>query len=138
VCKNGDRFAALEPIKMGLARLYGSTSAGAVRGLSLRMDNGTQYLSDHFTNQIKFRGIHPSHSFVAEPRGNGVVERFNRTLKEQVIHGRVYRNLDEPRNAVRQFADRYNAQWQVEKNSFLSPNQAREQWNAAMSARPAA
>ncbi len=59
------------------------------------MDHGTQYLSDHFTNQIKFWGIHPSYSFVAAPQGNGVVERFNRTLKEQVIHGRVYRNLDE-------------------------------------------
>jgi transposase InsO family protein len=138
VCKKGDRFAALEPIKMGLARLYGSTSAGAARGLSLRMDHGTQYLSDHFTNQIKFWGIHPSYSFVAEPQGNGVVERFNRTLKEQVIHGRVYRNLDELRDAVRQFVDRYNAQWLVEKNGFLSPNQAREQWNVAMSVRPAA
>jgi len=55
----------------------------------LRMDHGTQYLSDHFTNQVKFWGIHPSYSFVAEPQGNGVVERFNRTLKEQVIHGRI-------------------------------------------------
>jgi hypothetical protein len=26
----------------------------------------------------------------------------------------------------------------VEKNGFLSPDQAREQWNAAMSLRPAA
>ncbi len=67
-----------------------------------------------------------------------MVQRFNRTLKEQVIHGRVYRNLDELRDAVRQFVDRYNAQWLVEKNGFLSPNQAREQWNAAMSVRPAA
>ena len=138
VCKKGDRFAALEPIQMGLARLFGSTSAGVARGLSLRMDHGTQYLSDHFTNQIKFWGIQPSYSFVAEPQGNGVVERFNRTLKEQVIHGRVYRNLDELRNAVRQFVDRYNAQWLVEKNGFLSPNQAREKWNAARSVRSAA
>ena len=32
VCKRGDRFAALQPISMGLARLYASTSAGAARG----------------------------------------------------------------------------------------------------------
>ena len=31
VCKRGDRFAALQPISMGLARLYASTSAGAAR-----------------------------------------------------------------------------------------------------------
>ena len=76
---------------MGLAGLYGSTAAGAARGLALRMDHGSQYLSDHFTNQIKFWGIQPSYAFVAEPcQTNGVAERFNRTLKEQIIHGRIY------------------------------------------------
>ena len=91
VCKRGDRFAALQPISMGLARLYASTSAGAARGLALRMDHGSQYLSDHFTNQIKFWGIQPSYAFVEQPQTNGVAERFNRTLKEQIIHGRIYR-----------------------------------------------
>ena len=57
------------------------------------MDHGSQYLSDHFTNQIKFWGIQPSYAFVAEPQTNGVAERFNRTLKEQIIHGRIYRNM---------------------------------------------
>ena len=72
VCTRGDRFAALQPISMGLAGLYGSTAAGAARGLALRMDHGSQYLSDHFTNQIKFWGIQPSYAFVAEPQTNGV------------------------------------------------------------------
>ena len=138
VCKTGNRFAALEPIKMALTRLYGSTTADAARGLSLRMDHGTQYLSDHFTGQIRFWGIHPSYSFVAEPQGNGVVERFNRTLKEQVVHGRVYRNIDELRGAVRQFVKLYNDQWLVEKNGFLSPSQARKKWYAALTVRDAA
>ena len=75
VCKRGDRFAALQPISMGLAGLYGSTAAGAARGLALRMDHGSQYLSDHFTNQIKFWGIQPSYAFVAEPQTNGVAEQ---------------------------------------------------------------
>jgi transposase InsO family protein len=84
------------------------------------------------------RGIHPSYSFVAEPQGNGVVERFNRTLKEQVVHGRVYRNIDELRGAVRKFVKLYNDQWLVEKNGFLSPSQAREKWYAALTVRDAA
>ena len=62
------------------------------------MDHGSQYLSDHFTNQIKFWGIQPSYAFVAEPQTNGVAERFNRTLKEQIIHGRIYRNIAELRS----------------------------------------
>ena len=92
-------------------------AAGAARGLALRMDHGSQYLSDHFTNQIKFWGIQPSYAFVEEPQTNGVAERFNRTLKEQIIHGRIYRNIAELRNAVRGFVER-NAQWIVEKNGY--------------------
>ena len=121
-----------------LAGLYGSTAAGAARGLALRMDHGSQYLSDHFTNQIKFWGIQPSYAFVAEPQTNGVAERFNRTLKEQIIHGRIYRNIAELRDAVRDFVELYNAQWIVEKNGYLSPAQARQAWHAAISIRPAA
>ena len=89
----------------GLPWLYGSTAAGAARGLALRMDHGSQYLSDHFTNQIKFWGIQPSYAFVAEPQTNGVAERFNRTLKEQIIHGRIDRNIAELRDAVRDFVE---------------------------------
>ena len=105
----------------------------AARGLALRMDHGSQYLSE-----IKFWGIQPSYAFVEQPQTNGVAERFNRTLKEQIIHGRIYRNIAELRNAVRGFVEQYNAQWIVEKNGYLSPAQAHQAWHTAMSLRPAA
>jgi transposase InsO family protein len=60
VCKTGNRFAALEPIAAGLTRLYGSVGADSARGLRLRMDNGTQYLADHFLKQIRYWGIQAS------------------------------------------------------------------------------
>ena len=82
VCKMGSRFAALEPVAQGLRRLYGSVEADVARGLALRMDHGSQYLSDHFLNQLRYWGIHPSFGFLEEPETNGVVERWNRTLKE--------------------------------------------------------
>ena len=97
VCKVGNRFAALEPVAQGLRRLYGSVEADVARGLALRMDHGSQYLSDHFLNQLRYWGIHPSFSFLKEPETNGVVERWNRTLKEQAVYGRVFRNLAEVR-----------------------------------------
>ena len=75
---------------------------------------------------------------LTEPQANGVAGRFNRTLKEQIIHGRIYRNIAELRDAVRDFVELYNAQWIVEKNGYLSPAQARQAWHAAISIRPAA
>lgn len=124
--KIGNRFAALEPIAQGLTRHFGSTSADVARGLCLRFDHGTQYMADHFLNQARFWGITPSPAFVAEPQTNGVAERFNRTLKEQAIHGRIFRNLEAVREAIGEFVARYNAHWRLEKLGFLSPREARQ------------
>jgi transposase InsO family protein len=57
-----------------------------------------------------------------------VAERFNRTLKEQVIHGRTYRNVEEFRAAVTDFVHTYNHHWRLEKLGFLTPVEARQQY----------
>ena len=111
---------------MGLAGLYGSSGA-------LRMDHGSQYLSDHFTNQIKFWGIQPSYAFVADRRA---VQSHAEGTDHPWSH--CYRSIAELRDAVRDFVELYNAQWIVEKNGYLSPAQARQAWHAAISIRPAA
>ena len=72
VSKHGDRYAALEPISQGLTSLYGSVAAEVARGLLLRMDHGSQYLSDHFVNQVRFWGIKPCFAFVEHPRPTGL------------------------------------------------------------------
>jgi transposase InsO family protein len=125
VAKLGDRFAALEPVAQGVKRIYGSLEQGAARGLSVRMDHGTQYLSDHFAKQLKFWGITPSYAFVEEPQTNGVAERFLGIVREQVLNGRIFRNIEEVRHAMAEFVERFNGQWIVEKLNFLSPAAAR-------------
>lgn len=129
VVKTGDRFAALQPLSMALKQRRGSVGEGVARGLTLRMDNGSQYLSEHFQNQIKFWGMAPSFAFVAQPETNGVVERFNKTLKEQIVHGRLCRNIEELRAAVGAFVETYNRHWLIEKLGFKSPWQARQEFD---------
>ena len=125
VTKRGDRFAACEPVAQGILAEFGSVEAGAARGVTLRIDHGSQYLSDHFQKQIRAWGMAPSFAFLEQPQTNGVVERFFRTLKEQVIYGRTYENLEEVRQAVSEFVELYNNEWLIEKNGFLSPADAR-------------
>jgi transposase InsO family protein len=79
-------------------------------------------------------GIRPSFGFVEEPETNGVAEWFNRTLKEQVIHGRIYRNLEEVRAAVGEFVERYNREWRLEKIGFQTPLEARPAYGLRLAA----
>ncbi len=81
----GDRFAALEPIRQAVRERFGLFGADVARGLKLRHDHGSQYMSDHFLGEIRWLGIESSPAFVGEPEGNGVAEWFIRQLKEQVL-----------------------------------------------------
>ena len=131
VVKCGNRYAAAKAVGMAVRTVFGRIDAGAARGLALRHDHGSAFLADHFDRQIRFWGVTPSHAFVGEPETNGVVERFFRTLKEQIVHGRIYQTIDDVRHAVRTFVARYNAEWLIEKNGLRSPNHARIAWDRA-------
>jgi hypothetical protein len=50
-----------------------------------------------------------------------VIERLFRTLKEQIVYGRVCQTIDELRDAVRAFAARDDAAWLIGKNGHCSP-----------------
>ena len=90
--KRGSRFEALEPIRQGIRERFGGIGAGVARGLRLRHDHGANYLADDFQQEIAFFGIESSPSFVREPEGNGVAERFIRTLKGESVVGAELRD----------------------------------------------
>jgi transposase InsO family protein len=132
VAKRGDRYAAAQAVGMAVRNVFGHVSPSAARGVALRHDHGSAFLAEHFHNQIRFWGMTPSYAFVGEPETNGVIERFFRTLKEQIVHGRIYQTIDEVRHAVRDFVARYNAEWLIEKNGLRSPSDARAAWRQAV------
>lgn len=123
--KKATRFEALEPIRQGVQEHFSAFSAGAANGLTLRHDHGSVYMSDDFQTEIKFLGIEPSPAFVRQPEGNGCIERFFRTLKEQVLWVRRFRDLEELRTALIDFRDRYNHHWILERLHYRTPAQAR-------------
>jgi transposase InsO family protein len=123
--KVGNRFEALEPIRQAVKSRYGAYGAAIATGLTLRHDNGSQYVSDVFQGELKFLGIESSPAFVRAPEGNGCSERIIRTLKEQLLWLRPFRNVEELRLALLDWKDRYNRSWLIERHGFLTPDQAR-------------
>lgn len=125
VTKRAHRFEALEPIRQGVYEYLGGFSQNVAAGLRLRFDHGSVYMSDDFQNEIRFLGFEPSPAFVRQPEGNGCIERFFRTLKEQLLWVRRFRNLEELRQALLEFRERYNHQWILERHNYETPVQAR-------------
>jgi putative transposase len=123
--KKATRFEALEPVRQGVLEYFGAFSAGVAEGLKLRHDHGSVYMSEDFPNEIQFLGIQPSPAFVRQPEGNGCIERFFRTLKEQVLWVRRFRDLEQLRAALVEFRDRYNHHWILERLNYRTPAQAR-------------
>ncbi len=54
------RFEALEPIRQGVPEHFGGFAKDVARGLAVRHDHGSQYLSDTFQNELAFLGIESS------------------------------------------------------------------------------
>ena len=123
--KPGTRFEAVEPLRQGIRALFGAYARGIAAGLLARHDHGSQYVSDYFQDELKFLGITSSPAFVREPEGNGVAERFIRTLKEQLLWVRTFDTVEELRLALLEFKERYNRQWLCERHGHQTPTQVR-------------
>jgi putative transposase len=70
--RSGNRFEALEPVRQGVLHHFGRIEKSVAKGLSLRHDHGSNYLSRDFQDEIAFLGIESSPAFVHQPEGNGV------------------------------------------------------------------
>src|SRR5437667_1918743 len=107
---------------------------GIAPGLLARHDHGSQYMSEYFQDDLKFLGITSSPAFVREPEGNGVAERFIRTLKEQLLWVRTFETVEELRLALLEFKERYNRGWLCQRHGHQTPAAVRAQFTVEAAA----
>ena len=125
--KEGTRFEALEPIYQGVREHFATVDAAVASGLALRHDHGSQYMSDHFQDTLRFLGVESSPSFVRAPEGNCISERTVRTLKEQLLWLRTVRNVEELRLALHEWRKTYNESWLVARQGYRTPAELRRE-----------
>jgi transposase InsO family protein len=119
--RRATRFEALEPLRQGVRAAFGGFAAGIAHGLKIRHDHGSQFLADDYQTELAFLGIESSPAFVREPEGNGCVERFIRTLKENLLWLRRFATIEDLRLALHAFKDTYNRSWIVERHGYQTP-----------------
>jgi len=56
-----------------------------------------------------------------------VAERFIRTLKEECLYLHDFQSLEEARDVIGEFIERYNHGWLLERHGYRTPTEAR-QW----------
>jgi transposase InsO family protein len=122
---SGNRLEALEPLCQGVREYFGGFDRGIAAELTIRHDHGSASMSDDFQQELTFRGMTSSPSFVREPEGNGVAERFIRTLKENLLWVRHFASVAELVAALQEFKRRYHEQWLIERHGYRTPAQVR-------------
>jgi transposase InsO family protein len=72
-------------------------------------DRGVQYACGEYTVLLEAHGIQPSMSRVGNPYDNAKAESFMKTLKQEEVDGRDYRDLSQAREAIGAFIEKvYN------------------------------
>jgi transposase InsO family protein len=68
-------------------------------------DRGVQYACGEYTVLLEAHGIQPSMSRVGNPYDNAKAESFMKTLKQEEVDGRDYRDLSQAREAISAFIE---------------------------------
>ncbi len=102
-CRTDEALAALE---RAVLEQMASGSRGA--GLTLTTDNGTQFTSVRFVATLNTLGITHRRTAFHHPEGNGLIERFHRSLKEEEVWLNEYRSLEEARESIGRWISEYN------------------------------
>ena len=69
-----------------------------------------------------------SKAFVRSPQCNGIIERFHRTLEEQVLQTETFSSFEEAYNSINQFINDYNTDWILHRLDHCSPVEYREKY----------
>ncbi len=119
--RRATRFEALEPLHQAVRLCFSAFAEGIADGLELRHDHGSQFVADDYQRELAFLGIASSPAFVREPEGNGCVERFIRTLKENLLWVRRFDTIEELRLALHAFQETCNQTWIVARHAYQTP-----------------
>ncbi len=121
VTKDQHGPAVLASTEAALVAAFGSPQH-VPEGVELRTDHGPQYTGDDCAKLVD--KWHLDHTFapVGRPTGNAVVERFIRTMKEEVVWLRDWDSMDELRTALQSWVKRYNEQRPHQSLDWKTPS----------------
>jgi putative transposase len=105
----------------GVMALAEAAAKRQVESLELRSDNGCHYGAKVFRDEIRRLGINHTRTMVNTPKGNAVIERLFRSLKEECVWQQQFRNFEEAKIAVDAWVTFYNAERPHQSIGYETP-----------------
>lgn len=118
-------IAATEAVKNAVKKEFKDLTKEICKDqqLVLRTDNGSQYESKTFKKEAEYLGLSTSSTMVKSPESNGIIERFHRTVNEQLGSLNKTKNFDEAQIILNEFIERFNQKWLYHKNKLIGIEQ---------------
>jgi putative transposase len=124
VTKSQESPDVLAPVEAVFMQEFGTKQA-VPADLELRTDHGPQYTGADAAKLMTLWGVLHTFAPVGRPTGNAVVERFIRTMKEEVIWLRDWKNIAELQAALREWLPRYNTRRPHQALGWKTPAEVR-------------
>jgi transposase InsO family protein len=74
----------------------------------LRSDNGREFIAQSLTEWLAGQGVKTAFIEKGSPQQNAFVERFNGTMRNEVLNGEEFNSLVEARVVINQWREQYN------------------------------
>lgn len=121
----------IEALEMALERLDPNGEYDLIH----HSDRGVQYASFAYTDMLKSRGIRVSMTECGDPKDNAVAERVNGIIKNELLMGTKFRNIDEVKTAVASAINFYNNErphmsldWMTPAEAALCSGELKKKW----------
>jgi putative transposase len=123
VSDNKSSQSTIEALRRAIKNEFGSVSQGVCSGLDfqIRQDNGSQYVGKEYKAEAKFLGISLSNTMIRSPQSNGVIERFHRTMNEQLGILSKQTSFEASKGILDEFVIKFNSKWLYHRNKLRSP-----------------
>jgi putative transposase len=134
-CKTGNHLKApcYALLERFVSLAIGKSPVLASSSQKIRMDNGSELISQRLENWAKEKQIELLHLQPGKPAQNAYIERierFKRTFREDVLDAYLFDHLDEVREIAELWLEEYNTLRPHEALQGLSPRQFAIQQNA--------
>lgn len=78
------------------------------RPVMIRSDNGREFIAATVRDWLQTQGVTAVFIAKASPQQNCYVERFNGSMRDELLHGETFRSVTEARVVIESWLDEYN------------------------------